>query len=74
MCVSAGKNFFKQGIMDVAWSPDGFTLLVCSYDGTVAMCRMDESELGGWAVKPADASACNLQPAPHCRARQKPFA
>ena len=32
--------------MDAAWTPDGYSLLLASYDGTVAVCRFEEKELG----------------------------
>ena len=35
-----------QGVLDVAWLPDGLGLFVCSYDGTVMACRFSEEELG----------------------------
>ncbi len=28
-----GRAFFKQGITDLAWTSDGYALLVCSSDG-----------------------------------------
>ena len=32
--------------MDAAWTPDGYSLFLASYDGTVAFCRFEEKELG----------------------------
>jgi protein HIRA/HIR1 len=29
----------KRGVADAAWTPDGYTLLACSYDGSVCVCR-----------------------------------
>lgn len=43
-----GEAFFKGGVMDLAWTPDGYSLLVASYDGTIAVCRFEEAELGEW--------------------------
>lgn len=40
------KGIFSQGVMDVAWLPSGLALFACSYDGTVAMAKFDEGELG----------------------------
>ncbi len=44
--VYIGRKFFKQGIVDLAWAPDGRTLLACSTDGTVACFQFGASELG----------------------------
>lgn len=49
------KGIFSQGVMDVAWLPSGLALFACSYDGTVAMAKFDEGELGeclcgGWST------------------------
>ena len=41
-----GRKFFKQGVVDLAWAPDGRTLLACSTDGTVACFQFDSAELG----------------------------
>lgn len=37
---------FKLWISDVAWSPDGYTLFVASFDGTVVCVKLDASEIG----------------------------
>ena len=29
----------RRGVMDAAWTPDGYTLLACSYDGSICVCR-----------------------------------
>ncbi|KAG1654795.1 hypothetical protein FOA52_005730 [Chlamydomonas sp. UWO 241] len=44
--VTCGSKFFKAGITDIAWSPDGNALFACSYDGTVATVQFKEGELG----------------------------
>ncbi|GBG66406.1 hypothetical protein CBR_g60059 [Chara braunii] len=44
--VMIGKHFFSQPVVDLAWSPDGYTLLCCSTDGTIAVFKFEESELG----------------------------
>ncbi len=41
-----GRKFFKQGVVDLAWTPDGRSLLACSTDGTVACFQFDAAELG----------------------------
>ncbi|PSC72094.1 HIRA isoform X1 [Micractinium conductrix] len=40
------KKFFKSQVTDLAWSPDGYTLLAASSDGTVACLQFAPSELG----------------------------
>ena len=39
-------DFFDQAVIDLAWSADGYSLLACSHDGTVAFFRFTEEELG----------------------------
>ncbi|KAL4441231.1 hypothetical protein ABPG77_011468 [Micractinium sp. CCAP 211/92] len=41
-----GKRFFKNQVTDLAWSPDGYTLLAASSDGTVASFQYSPAELG----------------------------
>ncbi|KAL8496382.1 hypothetical protein ACS0TY_020191 [Phlomoides rotata] len=40
------KHFFTQSVVDLTWSPDGYTLFACSLDGTVATFHFDVSEIG----------------------------
>ncbi|KAF5937635.1 hypothetical protein HYC85_025141 [Camellia sinensis] len=40
------KHFFTQSVVDLSWSPDGYSLLSCSLDGTVATFHFEEKELG----------------------------
>ncbi|KAL5763776.1 hypothetical protein ACOSQ2_016370 [Xanthoceras sorbifolium] len=40
------KHFFTQSVVDLAWSPDGYSLLACSLDGTVATFHFEAKELG----------------------------
>lgn len=55
--VAVGTKFFSAGVTDVAWTPDGRTLLACSFDGTVGAFHFEANELGkpvpdievGWA-------------------------
>ena len=44
VCVST--RFFTQTTIDLAWTPDGYTLLACSTDGRVGLFRFEEHELG----------------------------
>ena len=41
-----GKRFFSNQVLDVAWTPDGRSLLACSADKSVACFQFEESELG----------------------------
>eukprot|EP00798_Chlamydomonas_sp_ICE-L_P018440 gene18440-24915_t len=36
----------EGGVMDAAWTPDGYSLFLASYDGTVAAVRFKEEEIG----------------------------
>lgn len=40
------KHAFEGSVTDLAWSTDGWTLYVASEDGTVAVARFEEKELG----------------------------
>ncbi|KZV52578.1 protein HIRA [Dorcoceras hygrometricum] len=40
------KHFFAQSVVDLSWSPDGFSLFACSLDGTVATFHFDANEIG----------------------------
>ncbi|KAJ6386175.1 hypothetical protein OIU77_029191 [Salix suchowensis] len=40
------KHFFTQSVVDLSWSPDGYSLFACSLDGTVATFHFDAKELG----------------------------
>ena len=40
------KTCFTQSVVDLCWSPDGYSLIACSTDGTVAIFTFDEKELG----------------------------
>ncbi|CAA0825218.1 homolog of histone chaperone HIRA [Striga hermonthica] len=40
------KHFFSQSVVDLTWSPDGFSLFACSLDGTVATFHFDANEIG----------------------------
>lgn len=39
-------DLFRDSILDVSWGQDGYELLVCSTDGTVAYFAFTEKELG----------------------------
>ncbi|CAH9093799.1 unnamed protein product [Cuscuta epithymum] len=40
------KHFFSQSVVDLSWSPDGYSLFACSLDGSVATFHFDANELG----------------------------
>ncbi|KAJ7981149.1 Protein HIRA [Quillaja saponaria] len=40
------KHFFAQSVVDLSWSPDGYSLLACSLDGSVATFHFEVKELG----------------------------
>ncbi|KAL5974635.1 hypothetical protein ACLOJK_031305 [Asimina triloba] len=40
------KHFFSQSVVDLSWSPDGYTLFACSLDGSVATFHFEVKELG----------------------------
>lgn len=44
--VFVGKHFFMQSVVDLSWSPDGYTLFCCSLDGSVAAFHFEVKELG----------------------------
>jgi len=46
-----GKRFFSAQVLDVAWTPDGRSVLACSADKSVACFQFEESELGPVATK-----------------------
>lgn len=41
-----GHKLFAQSVVDLTWTPDGYSLLACSTDGTVAVLRFEAKELG----------------------------
>ncbi|XP_043720690.1 protein HIRA isoform X1 [Telopea speciosissima] len=40
------KHFFTQSVVDLSWSPDGYSLFACSLDGTVATFHFEVKEVG----------------------------
>ncbi|XP_077230426.1 histone chaperone HIRA-like protein isoform X2 [Tasmannia lanceolata] len=40
------KHFFTQSVVDLSWSPDGYSLFACSLDGTVSTFHFEVKELG----------------------------
>ncbi|XVF19736.1 hypothetical protein REPUB_Repub11eG0136600 [Reevesia pubescens] len=52
------KHFFGQSVVDLSWSPDGYSLFACSLDGTVATFHFEAKELG---LKLSDAELDELK-------------
>ncbi|XP_024632384.1 protein HIRA isoform X2 [Medicago truncatula] len=40
------KHFFTQSVVDLSWSPDGYSLFACSLDGSVGAFHFEAKELG----------------------------
>lgn len=40
------KHFFDNTVVDMAWTPDGYTLLCCSLDGSVGAFTFSPAEVG----------------------------
>lgn len=40
------RRAFKAAVSDLAWTPDGLTLLAASLDGTIASVSFTNAELG----------------------------
>lgn len=49
--VYIGCRFFKNGVVDLAWAPDGLTLLAASTDGSVATLQFTTSDLAPLASR-----------------------
>ena len=39
-------NAFTSSVLDMSWTPDGYGLLVCSLDGSLAFIELSSAELG----------------------------
>uniref|UniRef100_A0ACD5XVR1 Uncharacterized protein n=1 Tax=Avena sativa TaxID=4498 RepID=A0ACD5XVR1_AVESA len=44
--IFVAKHFFSQSVVDLSWSPDGYSLFACSLDGSVANFHFEAKELG----------------------------
>ena len=44
--VAIAARFFRQSVVDLAWTPDGYSLLAASSDGTLACFQFEAVELG----------------------------
>lgn len=40
------RKCFSQSVVDLCWTPDGYTLLACSTDGTLCTFKFDPAEIG----------------------------
>ncbi|KAI8838088.1 WD40-repeat-containing domain protein [Chytridium lagenaria] len=45
-CAASAQDVFKHSVLDLTWSPDGYVLMACSYDGTVAGFLFTPAEFG----------------------------
>lgn len=45
------ENLFSGPVLDLTWSTVGHHLLACSFDGTVALLKFSESEIGKTITK-----------------------
>jgi protein HIRA/HIR1 len=41
-----GTKFFKSQVLDLAWTPDGYSLLVSGSDGTLALLQFGQEDIG----------------------------
>ncbi|CAG8666614.1 1767_t:CDS:2, partial [Ambispora leptoticha] len=44
--ITVSQRMFRQSVMDLSWAPNGKDLFACSYDGSVAILRFQDSEFG----------------------------
>ena len=57
------RGVFEQDILDVAWTPDGYSLLACSMDGSIAAIRLSPGEV---RARPTSLPPHALPHAPTC--------
>lgn len=62
------KNIFSQSVLDIAWAPDGYTLLCCSTDGTAVSLHFDPKE-----VRHGTAHAWHTTNTHNTSTRHRPF-
>eukprot|EP01048_Picozoa_sp_COSAG05_P020324 COSAG05_NODE_3426_length_2075_cov_1.899291_2_plen_479_part_01 len=44
--ILVSQTFFDGSVLDITWGHDGYTLMCCSYDGSIVMFRFEPEELG----------------------------
>jgi protein HIRA/HIR1 len=44
--IIVSQTFFTGSVLDITWGGDGYTLMCCSLDGTVAFFQFEQNELG----------------------------
>lgn len=44
--IATSSDIAEQGIVDLAWTPNGLGLFVCSFDGTITVLTFDEKDFG----------------------------
>eukprot|EP00983_Pelagomonas_calceolata_P057004 1144885-Pelagomonas_calceolata.AAC.7 len=70
--------FKRRAVMDVAWMPDGMSMVACSVEGTIAAFQFTEEDLGeyrqGLVLHDAGCCDCGLngdcglsKPLTHCK-------
>ena len=57
------RDLFEQDVLDLSWTPDGYHLLACSMDGTLAVVTLSVEELGA-ALTPQERAALPPEPQP----------
>lgn len=57
--ITTTADIAEQGVADLAWTPNGLGLFVCSFDGTLTVLRFAESEFGKALGPEANEEALN---------------
>lgn len=39
-------DVFTSSVLDMSWTPDGYSLIICSHDGSLAYIELNSSEIG----------------------------
>jgi WD40 repeat protein len=47
-----GSGVSKLGLLDAAWTPDGYNLILVALDGSIVTCRCGVGGCGGWGAGP----------------------
>ncbi|SPR00039.1 unnamed protein product (mitochondrion) [Plasmodiophora brassicae] len=51
------RHFFAQAVLDMSWTPDGLSLLICSHEGEIAAIRFGLNDFGGRRMTDAEQRA-----------------
>lgn len=57
--IMTASDIAEQGVSDLGWTPDGLSLFVCSFDGTLTIIRYEEAEFGKALGPEANEEALN---------------